>query len=148
MKYPALHFAGSILAVSVLLSAQVAVGAETATVDTHTSDEYGPYLVDGEGMSLYLFEPDKQGESTCYDACANAWPPLVSSAAPKAQGKADPVLLGTFERKGGTQQVTYNGWPLYYFVKDKQPGDITGQDVEGFGGEWYLVAPDGSSVGH
>ena len=43
-------------------------------------------------------------------------------------------------------QVTYNGWPLYYFVKDKQAGEATGQDVKGFGGEWYLVKPQGTKL--
>ena len=43
-------------------------------------------------------------------------------------------------------QVTYNGWPLYYFIKDKAPGDTMGQDVKGFGAEWYLVMPSGKEV--
>ena len=57
-------------------------------------------------------------------------------------------MLGTVERRDGSLQVTYNGWPLYYFVKDGKPGDTIGQDMEGFGGEWYLVSPDGDHVEH
>lgn len=148
MRHSILWLAGSTLAALSLLTAQVALAEDTATVDTRTSQEYGAYLVDSKGMSLYLFEPDKQGKSTCYDACAQVWPPMITGGAPKAQGKVDASLLGSIKRKDGSSQVTYNGWPLYYFVKDKEPGDTKGQDVKGFGGEWYLVAPDGSHVGH
>ena len=55
-------------------------------------------------------------------------------------------LIGAIERRDGTLQVTYNGWPLYYFVKDQKPGDTTGQDIEGFGEEWYLLTPAGDTV--
>ncbi len=55
-------------------------------------------------------------------------------------------LIGTFERDDGKMQVTYGGWPLYHFVRDKAPGDTNGQDVEGFGAEWYLVSPSGEEV--
>ncbi|MDZ7811542.1 MAG: hypothetical protein U5L11_17650 [Arhodomonas sp.] len=65
-----------------------------------------------------------------------------------AKGELDPALLGAIKRKDGSRQVTYNGWPLYHFVKDQDSGDTSGQDVEGFGAEWYLVAPSGAKVGH
>ncbi len=55
---------------------------------------------------------------------------------------------GASKRKDGRRQVTYNGWPLYTFVKDTAPGNTAGQDVEGFGGEWYLVTPEGEHVEH
>lgn len=123
------------------------MGRRPATVSTATSPKYGTYLVNADGMALYLFEADVQGEqSTCYDGCAAAWPPLLSSSAPMASGKASTNLLGTIERKDGTTQVTYNGWPLYTFVKDTAPGDTNGQDVHGFGGEWYLISPQGEAV--
>lgn len=99
------------------------------------------HLTDGNGMSLYLFEPDEQGKSTCYDACAGAWPPVIGTA--MADGMAKSSLLGTVKRKDGSMQVTYNGWPLYYFIRDKAPGDMNGQGKNGFGGEWYLVEPEG-----
>jgi predicted lipoprotein with Yx(FWY)xxD motif len=52
-------------------------------------------------------------------------------------------MLGTFVRKDGTTQVTYNGWPLYYYYEDGKPGDILGDDIESFGDDWYLVGPNG-----
>ena len=115
------------------------------------SEEYGAYVADAQGKTLYLFTTDTRGQcdtqakSSCYDQCAEAWPPLIAEGGePQVGEELQQDLLGTFQRKDGQTQVTYGGWPLYYFVKDQAPGDITGQDVHGFGGEWYLVAPDGS----
>jgi predicted lipoprotein with Yx(FWY)xxD motif len=56
--------------------------------------------------------------------------------------------LGLVERRDGSAQVTYDGWPLYHFAKDFGPREATGQDVEDFGDEWYLVTPQGEKVGH
>jgi predicted lipoprotein with Yx(FWY)xxD motif len=103
------------------------------------------HLVGSHGMSLYLFEPDNRGASTCYEACATAWPPLITKGAPKAGSGAEASMLGTMDRKDGSMQVTYHGWPLYYFVKDKKAGDTVGQGKKGFGGEWYLVEPSGDA---
>jgi len=129
----------------------VATGAGTAlaggaTVSTAEHEPYGAHLVDGKGMSLYLFEADKGGMSSCYDACATAWPPLQTTGQPQAIGKVQQSLLGTVARKDGAMQVTYGGWPVYYFIKDKAAGDTKGQEVDGFGAEWYLVGPNGKAV--
>ena len=98
----------------------------------------GSFLTDAEGNALYLFTPDTTpGESTCYDDCAEAWPPLAP-----AEGMTLPAgvpgELTTIERTDGTQQVAYNDIPLYYFVRDEQPGDVNGQGV---GGVWFIVPP-------
>jgi predicted lipoprotein with Yx(FWY)xxD motif len=120
-----------------------------ANLSVATKEPYGEYLTDGQGRSLYMFEADQQGgPSTCYDACVSAWPPLTVEPGQTANAGAqvDASLLSTIERKDGTLQVTYNGWPLYYFSKDQQPGDTLGQDVHGFGGGWYLLAPSGEII--
>jgi predicted lipoprotein with Yx(FWY)xxD motif len=147
-----------ILVTAALLGAAVAwspaVAQDTVTVKVETHDKYGEYLTDSQGKALYLFEADTRGKkkqgtaavSTCYDDCAEAWPPLIAEGEPKAGDKVKAGRLGTIERKDGKQQVTYNGWPLYYFVKDQGPGDVKGQDVEGFGAEWYLVTPKGKKA--
>ena len=57
--------------------------------------------------------------------------------------KLDASMLGTFLREDGTTQVTYNGWPLYYYYEDGKPGDILGDDIESFGEDWYLIGPHG-----
>ena len=119
-----------------------------------TSDELGECIADSEGRALYMFEADTQGEgeeeavSACYEACAEAWPPLIAAAPPTAAKAVQANLMATLERKEGEMQVSYGGWPLYNYVKDQGPGQTTGQDIEGFGGEWYLVSPSGEIVGH
>lgn len=111
------------------------------------SAEHGQYLVDGAGMALYMFVPDAQSASTCYDDCATNWPPLtvVSADTVPALGEGlDAVLVGTVERDDGTVQVTYNGWPLYRFAGDTEAAQTNGQSV---GGNWFLVDPVGEAVG-
>lgn len=116
--------------------------------------KYGPYLADGKGRALYLFTKDKQGkggseaQSRCYKACATAWPPMTAESEPKAGEGVKADLIGMITRRGGQRQVTYNGWPLYTFAADQGKGAATGQDVKGFGGEWYLLTGSGEKVGH
>ena len=69
-----------------------------------------------------------------------------SHGEPQAGAGVNAGALGSLKRPDGTMQVTYNGWPLYYFIKDKAPGDTMGQDVKGFSAEWYLVTPSGKEV--
>lgn len=110
-------------------------------------DEYGEILVGPDGHSLYLFEKDTRGEtaSTCADACAKAWPPLTVSGTP-TKGDGVTATLSTFDREDGSTQVAANGWPLYSYAADEKPGDANGQEVDGFGAEWYLLDPDGAEV--
>jgi len=114
-----------------------------AMVDASNNAQLGSFLVDGSGMTLYLFTKDSPGTSVCYDKCATAWPPLLTSGTATAGSGVDDGKFGTTTRTDGTTQVTYNGWPLYYYEKDKQPGDTTGQGV---GSVWYLISPSGDAV--
>src|SRR5579871_4785182 len=98
-------------------------------------------LVDGHGMTLYIFAPDKKNKSVCYGECAAYWPPVIV-----AKGTTVPTtmpgLKGTFGmtvRTNGKHQLTYNGAPLYTFVKDTKPGDMTGQGLDVAGGYWWVV---------
>jgi predicted lipoprotein with Yx(FWY)xxD motif len=105
--------------------------------------DLGTILVDSEGRALYDFHKDKGGTSSCYGACAGAWPPLLTEGDPQAQGAADRSLLGTTKRKDGTVQITYNGWPLYTYIGDQNPGEANGNDIDQFGAEWYALQPSG-----
>ena len=108
---------------------------------------YGTYLTDHEGMSLYMFGNDARGsQSTCQDACANAWPAYTTTLPPEAGEGVDAAKIGTIERENGAQQATYAGWPLYYFKGDKQAGDALGQNVVHMGAPWHLVSPDGERI--
>jgi predicted lipoprotein with Yx(FWY)xxD motif len=106
----------------------------------------GTYLVDGQGRTLYLFEADKGMSSTCYGACATAWPPITTSGAPSAGPGIDASKLGTTRRNDGTLEATYGGHPLYYFRRDAQPGATTGQGINAFGAKWYVLAPSGEKI--
>ena len=100
-------------------------------------------LVDSNGMTLYDFHKDKGGESSCYGACAQAWPPLLTEGEPQVGDGASASKLGTTKRNDGTLQVTYAGHPLYTFVQDQKPGEANGNDISAFGAEWYALQGNG-----
>ena len=108
---------------------------------------YGPALVDRRGFALYLFTHDRSAASSCYGACAAAWPPYVVTGRPSAAARgAHARLVGSVRRRDGRLQVTYAGHPLYYYVGDRRPGQVLCQAVAEFGGTWYVVAPDGQAI--
>jgi len=117
-----------------------AAGA-AVVVDAGQNATLGYFLVDSKGMTLYLYTKDSPNTSNCYAACATAWPPLLTSGAPTAGAGVTAALLGITKRTDGTTQVTYNGWPLYYWVNDKNPGDTTGENVQNV---WFVVTPAGA----
>ena len=119
-----------------------AAGTKVSVVN---NTKLGPILVDDKGMTLYLFVKDTGTSSTCYDQCAQFWPPLLTTGTPQAGSGATQSLLGTITRTDGKVEVTYAGHPLYYFVKDKAAGDITGQGVNGFGDLWWVLTPAGAA---
>jgi predicted lipoprotein with Yx(FWY)xxD motif len=106
---------------------------------------YGSALVDAQGRTLYLFTNDTQNgdASACTGDCLTKWPPLLTTNDPVAGEGVDASLLGTITRDDGTMQVTYNGWPLYYYAEDTAAGDANGQAV---GSVWYLVSPEGEAI--
>jgi predicted lipoprotein with Yx(FWY)xxD motif len=108
----------------------------------------GKVVVDSRGRTLYLFEADRKGKSACYGACAKAWPPVLVVAKPKAGPGARAALLGIVRRKDGKEQATYRGHPLYRFFKDTKRGQVKGQGLDFFGGEWYVLTPAGIKLEH
>ncbi len=110
------------------------------------SSRYGKVLFDGRGRALYLFTREKRRSSRCYGECARAWPPFYTRGRPRAGDGAQASLISTTKRRGGRRQVTYDGHPLYYYVSDRAPGQITCQDVVEFGGTWLVVSPGGEAV--
>jgi predicted lipoprotein with Yx(FWY)xxD motif len=124
-------------------STQAASGVATIAVRT---TPLGRILVDGRGMTLYLFEKDTGMKSTCDGTCAKFWPPVTTTGAAKAGSGLDAGKLGTTARTDGGTEVTYNGHPLYYYAGDKQPGDTTGQGLNAFGALWYVLSPAGKEV--
>ena len=109
------------------------------------SSKYGRVLFTGQNRSIYLFARD-HGKSTCYGACAKAWPPVLTKGRPVAGPGVKASLLGTVRRKDGSKQVTYAGHPLYRFVKDTKAFQITCQNVSNFGAKWLVITPAGKAV--
>ncbi len=104
----------------------------------------GKVLVDSEGRTLYLFTKDTSTASNCSAACGSTWPPLITSGTPALGAGLDAALFGTIVRTDGTNQVTFNGHPIYYYAKDANPGDTTGQKV---GGVWFVIDAHGTPIG-
>jgi predicted lipoprotein with Yx(FWY)xxD motif len=104
----------------------------------------GKVLVDSEGRTLYLYTKDAQNKpSTCVDACATTWPPATTTGTPTAGTGLTASKLTVVKRPDGTEQLAYNGWPLYRYAKDAKAGDDTGQAV---GGVWYVVDATGDAI--
>lgn len=91
------------------------------------------YLMNAEKMTLYTFDKDETGVSNCYDQCAVNWPPLAG----------DPMMslpygYSVISRTDGTSQIAYKGQPLYLWINDHKPGDMTGDGVNGV---WHTARP-------
>ncbi|WP_305787620.1 hypothetical protein [Symbioplanes lichenis] len=126
--------------------ASITSGSKTVELNATENDEIGTYVTDGAGRTLYRFDEDdnKPPKATCNGDCAKTWPPLLIKSPGKIFPKGlDPKILGYVERADGHCQVTINGWPVYYFAQDTEPGDIKGQGVKG---TWFAVAPDGGKT--
>jgi predicted lipoprotein with Yx(FWY)xxD motif/plastocyanin len=115
--------------------------SEAAVMVADTS--LGKVLVGKNGLTLYMFTRDSNGESACYDQCATNWPPLIVTGTATAGEGIEVPLIGTTTRKDGSTQLTFNNMPLYYFAKDKAAGDVTGQGV---GDVWFVVSPAGEII--
>jgi predicted lipoprotein with Yx(FWY)xxD motif len=117
-----------------------------ASLTVRTVTPLGQILVDGSGRTLYLFEADSTKAATCSRACAQAWPPFLTSGSPHVGSGVTQSLLGTMTRSDGTRQVTYNGHPLYYFADDTKPGNTNGEGLTSFGAGWDAVSPAGNKI--
>jgi predicted lipoprotein with Yx(FWY)xxD motif len=139
------------LATAFLLAGALTVPAAAPASPTHAkvllrSTSLGKVLVDTRGRTLYLFEADKAGKSSCYAQCAAAWPPYLTAAAPLAGPGLKQGLLRTTKRSDGKLQVVFAGHPLYRFSGDAKAGQVEGEGIEQFGGSWYAVGVAGKKV--
>lgn len=113
-------------------------------IQVRSHDEHGEILTDADGMTLYMFDQDTEGESAsaCMGDCASAWPPFtVDGDVSKATEVG--AAVESFEREGGQMQVMAGGWPLYYFDGDEEPGEANGQGITD---AWWVLAADGTVV--
>lgn len=131
-------------------SSTTTTGGATTTTGPASGDgvhsaetDLGTILVDPDGFTLYVFTADVEGESTCYDSCANNWPAVSADTVISTDLDASP--FGSAPRTDGSDQLTINGQPLYRFAPDSNPGDTNGQGV---GGVWFVVDSSGAMVGN
>lgn len=111
------------------------------SLGTDSSAALGTYLVGYTGMTVYTYTKDTGSTSNCYGTCATNWPPYLVGAEDNVKQVKSGVSaskVGTTIRTDGKIQMTYDGHPLYFYIKDTTSGDTTGQGV---GGVWYVVKP-------
>ena len=114
------------------------------TLNAAQDSNLGLYLIDNEGMTVYLHATDTMNVSTCEDNCATEWPPVLIAQTVKVMTGPglDATRIGTIIRNDGGIQVTYHGWPLYYYNQDAHPGDVTGSGTNDF----FAISPAGDKI--
>jgi predicted lipoprotein with Yx(FWY)xxD motif len=122
----------------------------TAGVNTAEVSDVGDVLVDANGNTLYMFEPDDASSVTCNGDCADKWPPLIlagtdESHEPTVGAGVQKELLGEAMSEAGEHVVTYGGWPLYRYESDSV-GEASGHEVDENGGKWFAVTTGGERV--
>lgn len=118
---------------AIALAALIAAPSALAAPASEAESAMGTILVDADGMALYTFDKDEAGVSNCYDKCAENWPPLAVE-----DGAAEEGEWTIVERKDGSKMWAYDGQPLYTFVKDSAPGEVTGDGVNEV---WHVAKP-------
>lgn len=115
-------------------------------INVATKAPFGPHLVDGAGRAVYMLEGTRGTPAErCSGECLRIWPPLHVNARPVAGSGVDPARLSTI-RAHGHNHVYYSGWTLFYYHRDRGPGDTTGQHVTDRWGTWHLLAPSGQPI--
>ncbi|XEC95149.1 plastocyanin/azurin family copper-binding protein [Paenibacillus tarimensis] len=100
-----------------------------------SDDKVGTFFTDSEGRTLYIFTKDADDLNSCQGNCLVNWPIFYAEHL-QVPGKLNKDDFSAITREDGSMQTTYKGWPLYYFIQDKAPGDVNGQGV---GGVWFAA---------
>jgi predicted lipoprotein with Yx(FWY)xxD motif len=133
-----------LLSLSVLPITGSASPAPT-TITVSKNATWGPTLTLKNGDALYRLSADSKDHSRCTGQCAVFWPPVLLAAGQKVAVGKGVSGLGSFTRSNGARQVTLDGLPLYRFVGDKKPGQVTG-NVKNVFGHWYSINPQHPTV--
>lgn len=132
-----LAIAGAAVAATAAVLAPSSASATTTHAKTETvvhvleTSKFGKILVDNHGFALYTYDKDTKNHSEVSGSLLSFWPALLARAGEIPVG-SHVAGLGTVMRSNGAHQVTYHGKPLYTFVKDTEPGEVSGQGVGGF----------------
>ena len=109
-------------------------GSASGNIITTMSGANGSYLTSANGMTLYVFDNDKNGVIGCTSSCLSIWPPYLTSAKPATL----PTNVTLVTRPDGTMQYTYKGRLIYNYSGDQNPGDMNG---DGINGTWHIAKP-------
>lgn len=108
-----------------------------ATVQVVEHPSLGEILVGPTGMTLYVLSKETASDLQCLEDCARNWLPLTGN--PVANGLTEALsMVRRTTDAGSLEQLVYKNQPLYYWSRDKAPGDVTG---EGIGGIWSVARP-------
>ena len=127
--------------------ATMSTPAGPITLNSANKAPFGSYVVDASGRSLYILEGTRGtgGMNRCTGQCLQVWPPLRAAGPQVAGGRLSQRMVGVAPGYGGSQ-VTYAGWPLYYYHRDQATFDTTGQGVRDSWGTWHLLSPSGEPI--
>jgi predicted lipoprotein with Yx(FWY)xxD motif len=121
-------------------------------ISLQTSTTLGKCLVDGQNRTLYFFSNDPNGQDSCTGGCLALWP-IFNVDNRTADKIGDGLTIsdsGSVTSVSGKKQVTYKGWPLYYYaplVNGTNTQEAPGQTLgEGIGNIWFVAKPDYSIV--
>ena len=113
-------------------------------ISTMKNAQQGTFLV--SGTTIYTL---KASNAPCTAKCLKAWPEVLLPKGAKSATAGSGVnasMLGTVQRAGGVLQVTYGGKALYWFFKDKAPGQVKGIGKDTWG-KWNVVVTKKPAVG-
>ena len=123
-------------------AAPVKPSTSAAGLKSETTAAGSKVLTTAQGFTVYMFAIDTPTKSNCNATCLTFWPALTGT--PSGAGLTG--TFGTIKGTGGITQATYDGHPLYLFVKDTKPGQISGNGVNTSGGLWYALTPSGTRL--
>lgn len=119
---------------------------DVQTLTVNVVDGFMPFVTNGTGRTIYRFDNDsnKPAKTTCFGECTKKWEPVLAGkkGVKILSSKINGARVGLIDRPEG-KQVTLNGWPLYYFAKDKKLGETAGYGVNN---KWFAIAPDGKKA--
>lgn len=121
------------MAASLILADCAGVSLRAGDLGKTRQTSAGEVLVDGNGNTLYIYDPDPPGASTCTGACAVAWPPAEADENAQATGQFTIIT-----RPNGKRQWAYKDKPLYGYRFDSSAGTVAGDGVDGV---WHVARP-------
>ena len=138
LKIFTLLLVGGLLAFSACKKTSTPTSAPKPGVMLSSNSTLGNFLVDEKGMTLYFFSKDANGQSACTEGCLANWPVFYAANLEIGSG-LDQADFAVITRSDGKAQITYKGWPLYYFANDNAAGDVNGEGVKNV---WFVAKPD------